>query len=149
MSPEVALDRPYDYSVDAYSFGILFWQICSLITPYAKYSTKMHAERVVRNGERPKPDPSWPASWITLMQSCWSPNRHDRPSFTNIVLQLEEIQLDIEHEDGIVPSKTSEIRAKKKRKKLAKDSTRLDVDTRLSTPVDTPGTRRFPNNDVV
>ena len=34
MAPEVALEKPYNSSVDVYSFGILFWQITSLETPF-------------------------------------------------------------------------------------------------------------------
>jgi len=131
MAPEVAKCLPYDQTVDAYSFGILFWQICSLTTPYAKYSTRMHSERVVRQGHRPKPDSSWPPSWIQLQQACWSSDRSFRPSFSSIVETIKEQLefLDLLEDDTIVPSRASEIRAKKKKKQIKSDQ--LDRDTRL------------------
>ena len=129
MAPEVARCLPYDQTVDAYSFGILFWQICSLTTPYAKYSLKMHAERIVRQGHRPKQDGTWPPTWIQLQQSCWSTDRSARPPFSSILKTLRE-QVDM-MEDGVVPSRASEIRAKNKRKRIV--SNKLDVDTRKSS----------------
>ncbi|KAL7571488.1 hypothetical protein ACA910_020909 [Epithemia clementina (nom. ined.)] len=129
MAPEVARCLPYDQSVDAYSFGILFWQICSLTTPYAKYSLKMHAERIVRQGHRPKQDSTWPPTWVQLQQSCWSSDRAYRPPFSQILQTLRD-QVDL-MEDGVVPSRASEIRAKNKRKRIV--SNQLDIDTRKSS----------------
>ncbi len=102
MSPEVALNLPYDLRADSYSFGILFWQICALSVPYAGYSCRMHAEYVIRQGYRPKLDKSWPTSWTTLICSCWSGDLRDRPLFDEIVKILEEeldcmINSDLEH----------------------------------------------------
>lgn len=119
-------------SVDSYSYGILFWQICSLTTPYAKFNQQMHATRVVQAGERPKPDKSWPPSWVTLMTSAWSPDPASRPPMENVAAQVQEMVLELEEEDGVIPSRASEIRAKKKRKKVSRDNQVLDVDTRLA-----------------
>ena len=130
MAPEVALDHPYNETVDAYSFGILFWQICSLQTPFAGYNQRMHDEKVVQQSLRPNPHRSWPYSWSSLMEACWATDISKRPSFRDIVVQLEEVVQLLEQEDGIVPSRASEIKAKKKRKTI-KDVT-LDADTRLS-----------------
>jgi Protein tyrosine and serine/threonine kinase len=129
--------------VDAYSFGILFWQICSLTTPFQGYSTKLHSERVVRGGSRPKPESSWPLAWVQLMQECWSKDIHSRPDFDHVVTVLEEEVTDLLREDGVVPTRANEIRAKvRKEKRRATDALRLDIDTRLSTPVDGPGYRK-------
>jgi len=153
MAPEVAQCLPYDLSVDAYSFGILFWQICSLQTPYARFSTRMHAERVVRQGQRPKPDSSWPATWVQLQQSCWSSDRAVRPQFTTVVEQLQEQLEFMEQEVNVIPSRVSEIKARKKKKKVASAS--LDRDTRkapeaneLANSKEAHVEKRF-DNDVV
>lgn len=134
MSPEVAKDQPYNLSVDCYSFGVLFWQICSLQTPYAGYSQQTHAEKVVRNGQRPKADKSWPGSWTNLMVTAWSANPAERPTMTMIANALDEMVHELAEEDGVVPSRASEIRAKKKRKKVSRENhATLDVDTRITT----------------
>ena len=136
MAPEVAQGEPYNQRVDSYSYGILFWQICSLQTPYAGFSTKMHAEKVVRQGHRPRPESSWPASWSELMTRAWNPNKMDRPDFDEITVFMEE-QIDcLQNNEGEIPTtRTMEIKAKKKNKPSA--TQRLDVDTRITTEEDT------------
>lgn len=149
MAPEVARNEPYNLRVDAYSFSILFWQICSLQTPYAGFSTKQHAEQVVAGGRRPKPDYSWPGSWSDLMVQSWHADPTQRPDFSTISSFLREQVEELEAHEGEVPSRTKEIKAKKKKKKqlVAAAGERLDVDTRLSTKDDT--TSRRHDADVV
>lgn len=136
---EVARDEPYNMSVDSYSFGILFWQICSLTTPYAGFSQQMHAVQVVQQGKRPEPDKSWPLSWVTLMTSAWSSNAASRPPSSELAAQTQEMVHEMAEEDGVVPTRYSEIRAKKKRKKVSRDNQVLDVDTRITTTTDGTG----------
>jgi serine/threonine protein kinase len=147
MAPEVALDLPYTNSVDCYSFGMIFWQICSLATPYAGYSQKTHFERVVQNGERPVCDPTWPPSWIELMEACWDADPDKRPAFDSIVNELELRCDELDEEEGIVPNRASDIRAKARRKAVAQQE-RLDVDTRIATPSDAP-TSKLHDVDIV
>jgi hypothetical protein len=148
MAPEVALGEPYGPKVDSYSFGVLFWQIASLTTPYLGYSTKMHSERVIRGGERPKIDNTWPNTWAQLMKDCWSSQVSERPEFDHVVVILNQEVSDLLREEGVVPSRANEIKAKKKKKKTSPDDLRLDVDTRLSTSVDGPGVRKHGTNIV-
>jgi serine/threonine protein kinase len=145
MAPEVARGENYDQRVDTYSFGILFWQICSLQTPYAGFSTTMHAEKVVRQGYRPSPDPSWPTSWADMMGRAWAGPLSDRPDFDEISVFMDD-QLDqLRNNEGEIPSRTAEIKAKKRNKDTA--SGRLDVDTRISTAEDKTS-KRFETNVV-
>jgi serine/threonine protein kinase len=141
MAPEVAKGEPYDQRVDTYSFGILFWQICALQTPYAGFSTKMHADKVVQQGHRPKTDSSWPQSWVETMVSCWNPDFKSRPDFDEIAVFLDDQVEELQRNDGEVPSRSLEIKAKKKKK--VDNNARLDVDTRISTDQDDPNVRRF------
>jgi serine/threonine protein kinase len=138
MAPEVALDQPYNTTVDTYSFGVLFWQICSLTTPFAGYSMKQHAEKVVNRGERPVLHPSWPLTWTTLMTQCWNQVITSRPDMNYVVMMLEQRLLELMEDDNTIPSRATErIRAvrKFKVKGTADDGTtghtELDVDTRI------------------
>jgi len=151
MAPEVAMNKPYSFSVDAYSFGVLFWQLCALTVPYSGYSCKMHAELVVGKGYRPKPDSSWPESWTSLMRRCWAEDHNSRPIFTEIYNVMNE-ELDAwtsESDDFIaneqrpqLPSNwkminegAEKIKARKGkgvfRIKSRSDGSKLDIDTRL------------------
>lgn len=85
MAPEVAQKLPYDQRADCYSFGILFWQICKLEVPYSGYTIEMHSDMVVRKGDRPTVDNTWPVAWRDLMQSCWHQDIYQRPSFHDVV----------------------------------------------------------------
>lgn len=80
MAPEVAQFRPYNHSVDIYSFSILLWQLLSLGKPYDNYTYNMHQRYVVVEGHRPKIDDSWPGAIGKLLKTCWSANIPDRPS---------------------------------------------------------------------
>jgi serine/threonine protein kinase len=53
MAPEVALCRPYGFSADVYSFGILFWEIFTLQKPFPNYDTAKLLDKVVVAGKRP------------------------------------------------------------------------------------------------
>lgn len=85
MAPEVALEMPYNESCDVYSWGILFWQVCALQTPFANYSTRAHAERVVHGGQRPTPDSSWPRPWRELQSACWQKIAPLRPTMKQVL----------------------------------------------------------------
>lgn len=128
MAPEVALGEPYDQRVDSYSFGILFWQICSLQTPYDGFSTKSHALKVVGQGYRPKIDRSWPVSWSDLMARAWSQDKLSRPDFDEIAVFLDREVSELLDAVGEIPSRSS-----KKTRKVTYENTT---------------SRRFENNVV-
>mmetsp|Transcript_7511 Transcript_7511/g.11057 ORF Transcript_7511/g.11057 Transcript_7511/m.11057 type:complete len:371 (-) Transcript_7511:217-1329(-) len=90
MAPEVSLDLMYDEKVDAYSFGILLWQICDLSVPFPGFTRKKHAELVIGKGERPRIDPSWQPGLALLISNCWAMDSYTRPDFGRIITALEE-----------------------------------------------------------
>ena len=115
-------------------------QICTLTTPYSGFSTKMHAEKVVKQGYRPKPDSSWPSTWTDLMKECWTRDLKLRPDYIRIRNTMEDQVFLWQEEEGVIPTRGSEIRAKRRKKAVKTD--RLDVDTRISTDEDLTA-RRF------
>jgi serine/threonine protein kinase len=147
MAPEVALNRPYSLSVDAYSFGVLLWQLCSLSVPYSGFSCKMHSDMVVGKGYRPTPDPTWPESWGALMGQCWSADHRGRPTFDRISMAMNaELEDWAAAAEGLGDFMANEsgtrgvesIKAKKSKSvfkiRARKDGRRLDADTRLAKP---------------
>mmetsp|Transcript_22160 Transcript_22160/g.32730 ORF Transcript_22160/g.32730 Transcript_22160/m.32730 type:complete len:135 (+) Transcript_22160:184-588(+) len=89
MAPEVAMERSYNETADAYSFGILLWQICSTEVPFEKFTAAKFRSSVVEKGFRPSPNPKWPAGIQNLMKSCWAVNIRQRPNFQQIVEVLQ------------------------------------------------------------
>ena len=104
-------------------------------------STRAHAEKVIQKGERPKTDRSWPLSWIDIMTRSWEPEQKSRPDFDEISAFLDQHVEDMQDNDGEIPSRATEIKAKKKNKPTATE--RLDVDTRISTNDDGPSVKNF------
>jgi len=122
MAPEVCLCLDYNVKADSYSFGILLWQLCALSTPFAGYTCKMHAKLVVQQHHRPQLLPNWPASWKSLMSSCWDAEYSKRPNFNKIVQQLdEEIRL---HAQCNATTRLP--------KNKATTDLQMDIDTRLT-----------------
>jgi hypothetical protein len=79
------------------------------------------------------------------MNECWQRELKKRPDFSTIVQIIEEqVQL-WENEEGVIPTRGSEIRAKKRKKRVASD--RLDIDTRIVADGDT--TARRHDADIV
>ena len=53
MAPEVAFATPYNNRADVYSFGIMLYQVASLVTPFEGYSLYRHEDEILNCGERP------------------------------------------------------------------------------------------------
>lgn len=88
MAPEIAKYMPYNFLVDAYSFGILLWEIITLQKPFDKLDANAHSERVVYGNERPKLNLLWWDSSHTLqdlIKCCWSEKCNERPNFGEIL----------------------------------------------------------------
>lgn len=148
MAPEVAMCEPYDQRVDSYSFGILFWQICNLTTPFQGFSTKMHSEKVVHGRTRPQPSKQWPLAWVQLQQECWSHDTFQRPDFEHIYNVLEEEVNDWSDYGGI-PSRATEARAKKHTLREATDALRvMDTDVQFGNEEGEPTVLKHDTNIV-
>lgn len=99
MAPEVALDKPYNETADVYSFGILFYQIMSMETPFMGLTVRSFPDKVFKKGYRPVPDPKWPANISDLMGKCWSADITVRPSMTDVAgILMEEITANSDEE---------------------------------------------------
>jgi serine/threonine protein kinase len=91
MAPEVVLNRTYNQSVDVYSFAVLFWQVVSGKVPFREMGKKSFFDRVVVGGQRLKLDPKWPPTLSALLRRCWHEDKLQRPSFVDIVSELESL----------------------------------------------------------
>ena len=56
MAPEVCFNDPYNEKADVYSFGMMLYQVASLVTPFDGYSSYDHEKEVLRGGFRPDID---------------------------------------------------------------------------------------------
>ena len=79
MAPEMVLKKPYNTSLDIYSFGMLLWALCALEEPFDAMDVEKHRKSVSIKGQRPKCS-KWAkdlkcAKTIELtglIEACWS-----------------------------------------------------------------------------
>jgi serine/threonine protein kinase len=93
MAPEVALGKPYNHSVDVYSFGIILWQITKAKVPFSGLGRRTYMENVVMGGERPRCDRKWPKAFTQLLQRCWHEDMLQRPSFSEVITTMDALIL--------------------------------------------------------
>lgn len=84
MAPEVYEREPYNTKADVYSFAMLLWEILALQRPFAQHTKQMYRVRVVKNGERPLIDRSWPMEIQTLLRRAWSRDMDARPTMHQV-----------------------------------------------------------------
>lgn len=89
MAPEVFKGFPYNHKADVYSFGLLLWQICSLDTPYDKFSYDMLAEQVMYGHKRPGIHAEWPTLVKSLITNSWDHEFMERPECEEICKSLK------------------------------------------------------------
>ncbi|GMP46461.1 hypothetical protein CsSME_00014612 [Camellia sinensis var. sinensis] len=90
MAPEVINHQPYDQKADIFSFAIVLWELVTAKVPYDTM-TPLQAALGVRQGMRPDlPDNTHPKI-LHLMKRCWEAIPDNRPSFSEIRIELEEL----------------------------------------------------------
>uniref|UniRef100_A0A7S1FLK5 Protein kinase domain-containing protein n=2 Tax=Corethron hystrix TaxID=216773 RepID=A0A7S1FLK5_9STRA len=92
MSPEVFNEKLYNLSADVYSFGILFWQICSTQIPFFRMTIKTIHDQVANGSCRPHIPFGWDKQLRQLMKRCWNSHPSLRPSFFNVLEILGEVR---------------------------------------------------------
>jgi len=91
MAPEVALGRQYNRSVDVYSFGVIIWQVMRSKVPFRDMGKKAYIQEVVIGGRRPALERNWPKGFSELLEKCWHEDKDARPTFTQVVEELDSL----------------------------------------------------------
>jgi len=91
MANEVYERKPYNTKADVYSFALLLWEMLSQQRPFARYTKKMYRTRVVKKGERPLIDTSWPVEIQILLSRAWSRDMDERPTMKQVCAILEKL----------------------------------------------------------
>ncbi|MCI4382617.1 hypothetical protein PGIGA_G00016780 [Pangasianodon gigas] len=86
---ESLADNVYTTQSDVWAFGVTMWEIMARgQTPYPGVENSEVYEYLIK-GERLKQPPDCPDDIYEIMHSCWSPVPKCRPSFQQLVAQLE------------------------------------------------------------
>ncbi|KAK1268812.1 Serine/threonine-protein kinase CTR1 [Acorus gramineus] len=93
MAPELLSGKSNMVSdkIDVYSFGIVMWELLTGDEPYADMHCASIIGGIVNKTLRPQ-IPSWcDPEWKSLMESCWSSDPGERPSFAEISRKLRKM----------------------------------------------------------
>ncbi|XP_029637605.1 uncharacterized protein LOC115212919 isoform X2 [Octopus sinensis] len=91
MAPEVIKMSKFSKNSDVWSYGVVLWELLTGEIPYKGIDALGVAYGVAVN-KLTLPLPSTcPAMFSELMTHCWRQEPHERPSFCQILKQLEEI----------------------------------------------------------
>ncbi|XP_042413886.1 serine/threonine-protein kinase STY46-like isoform X5 [Zingiber officinale] len=96
MAPEVINHLPYDEKADVFSFGIVLWELTTSKIPYENM-TPLQAALAVRQGHRPEIPETTHPRLSDLMRRCWEGIPTERPTFSEIVVELEELLEQVRH----------------------------------------------------
>ncbi|ELU14564.1 hypothetical protein CAPTEDRAFT_134203, partial [Capitella teleta] len=92
MSPESLVDGIFTTLSDIWAFGVLMWEVLTLGQQPYPARTNLEVLQFVRNeGCLDRPD-NCPDDLYHLMGLCWSAMPEKRPSFAQVLLQLEDLQ---------------------------------------------------------
>ncbi|KAG9336752.1 hypothetical protein JZ751_003100 [Albula glossodonta] len=92
MAPEVIRSSTFSKGSDVWSYGVLLWELLTGEVPFRGIDGLAVAYGVAMN-KLALPIPSTcPEPFARLMEDCWNPDPHSRPTFTSILDQLTAIE---------------------------------------------------------
>ena len=77
--------------VDAYSFGVLMWEIETGEVPFEGYEEKAIWNLLVEQKMRPRIPDKTETNLAALIRKCWHENPKRRPEFREIINQLDKV----------------------------------------------------------
>ena len=91
MAPEVLANTEYNEKADVYSYGIILWEMLSRECPFEGQTPIQCALAVLNRNKRPD-IPKWcPQALQTLIRACIKRDPDERPTFPEILEQLEKM----------------------------------------------------------
>jgi serine/threonine protein kinase len=104
LDPEVYNGGIFHAASDIYSMSIIFWEILyrtllgSYQQPFAEFKNLTHDFQIIiqsaKENLRPTLPPVCPESFKKLLFQCWQKNQVDRIPLTEILAQIERIELE-------------------------------------------------------
>jgi len=92
MAPEVLREERYSESADVFSYGVVVWELVTKRMPWYKISPIRVVSMVAHQNKRMEPPNSGPPVLLQLIESCSKDSPSLRPTFKNILMDLEVIE---------------------------------------------------------
>ncbi|GAM26893.1 hypothetical protein SAMD00019534_100680 [Acytostelium subglobosum LB1] len=96
LAPEVIKNVQYTEKIDIYSYGMVIWELITREIPFEEYFEEYKWNSVIEDkvthGLRPTIPKECPEQFANLIQDCWQEDPRRRPSFEDIITQLQQMQ---------------------------------------------------------
>lgn len=94
VAPEIYRGEIFDRSVDAYSFGLILYEMIEGALPSQPKSPEETLRMMCLEGKRPpfkSKSKSYPPDVKELIEECWHPEPVVRPTFSEVIVRLDRI----------------------------------------------------------
>ncbi|KAI4304153.1 hypothetical protein MLD38_039704 [Melastoma candidum] len=96
VAPEIYKDETFDRSVDAFSFGLILYEMIEGVQPFHPASPEEAARMICLEGQRPSfriKLKTYSPDLKELIEECWDPEPLVRPTFSEIIVRLDKIAM--------------------------------------------------------
>ncbi|ERN20227.1 hypothetical protein AMTRI_Chr06g178650 [Amborella trichopoda] len=93
-APEVQKGEVFDRSADAFSFGLILYEMMEGAPPFHPKAPEEASEMIAIQGLRPPfkiKSKHYPPDLKELIQECWDPEPVVRPTFSEIIVRLDRV----------------------------------------------------------
>ncbi|OIW00552.1 hypothetical protein TanjilG_24282 [Lupinus angustifolius] len=94
LAPEIYKGGEFDRSVDAYSFGLIIYEMIEGTQPFHPKSAEEAAKLMCLEGKRPTfkiKTKHYPPDLKELIEECWDSEPVVRPTFSQVIVRLDKI----------------------------------------------------------
>lgn len=92
VAPEVLRGENYGTACDVFSFAVIVWEAIAWSEPYPDMGSSEVMSGVASGTLRPILPPHTPSELKTLLLRCWRADPSERPTFDELVPQLDAIK---------------------------------------------------------
>lgn len=93
-APELYKDEVFDTSVDAFSFGLILYEMIEGAPAFHPKSPEEASKMICLDRLRPPlkiKSKSYPLDVKELIEECWNPEPVIRPTFSEIIIRLDKV----------------------------------------------------------
>ncbi|KAK4745109.1 hypothetical protein SAY87_011421 [Trapa incisa] len=103
MAPEVYRNEIFDRSADAFSFGLILYEMMEGVQPFHPKPPEEAVRMICLEGLRPPfkiKSKNYNPDLKELIEECWDPRPVVRPTFSEIIVRLDKIVANCSKQGG-------------------------------------------------